>query len=66
MYSFKRNYLEGRVCFKLYLLIPGNKMIEMYMPMFVTSLLNFIPGYKMFLGIENFPKENDGNKFPWR
>jgi len=44
----------GCVCFKLYLLIPGNKMIGIYMPMFVTSLLNFIPGYKMFLGIENF------------
>ena len=42
------------VCLKLYLLIPGNKMIGIYMPMFVTSLLNFIPGYKMFLGIENF------------
>ena len=22
--------------------------------MFITSLLNFIPGYKMFLGIEKF------------
>jgi len=41
-------------CFKLYLLIPGNKMIEIHMSMFVTSLLNFIPGYKMFLGIEKF------------
>jgi len=37
-------------------------MIEIYMPMFVTSLLNFIPKYKMYLGIENFPKENGGNK----
>ena len=40
------------VCFKLYLLISENKMIEMYMSMFVTSLLIFIPGYKMFLEIE--------------
>jgi len=44
----------GCVCFKLYLLISGNKMIGIYMFMFVTSLLNFIPGYKMFLGIEKF------------
>jgi len=28
-------------------------MIEM----FVTSLLNFIPGYKMFLGIEKISQE---------
>jgi len=34
------------------------------MPMFVTSLLNFIPGYKMILGIEKFPKEKGGNKVP--
>ena len=32
------------------------------MLMFVTSLLNFIPGYKMFLGIEKNSKENGGNK----
>jgi len=30
--------------------------------MFVTSLLNFIPGYKMFMGIEKNSKENSGNK----
>jgi len=42
----------GCVCFKLYLLIPGNKMIGIYMLMFVTSLLNCIPGYKMFLRTE--------------
>jgi len=29
-------------------------MIGIYMSMFVTSLLNFIPEYKMFLGIEKF------------
>jgi len=32
--------------------------------MFVISLLNFIFGYKMFLGIEIFFKENGGNKVP--
>lgn len=36
--------------------------------MFVISLPNFIPRYKMFLGIENFSKRKgwklgDGNKF---
>jgi len=34
------------------------------MPMFVTSLLNFILGYKMLLGIEKFSKKNGGNKVP--
>ena len=37
-------------------------MIEIYMPMFITSLLNFIFGYKMFFGIEKIPKEKGGNK----
>jgi len=32
--------------------------------MFVTSLLNFILEYKMFLGIEIFFKEKGGNKVP--
>jgi len=43
-----------RVC--LYLKIPQNKIIKikMHMTMFVTSLLNFILGYKMFLEIEKF------------
>jgi len=36
------------------------------MPIFVTSLLNFIPRYKMFLGIENFRKEKGGNKIPMK
>lgn len=27
-------------------------MIEIYIPMFVTSLLSFISGYQMFVGIE--------------
>ena len=37
------------------------------MSMFVTSLLNFIPEYKVFLGIEkNFPSKRVGIKFPWR
>jgi len=30
--------------------------------MFVTSLLNFIPKYKMFFGIENISKTRGGNK----
>jgi len=35
------------------------------MPMFVISLLNFIPGYKAFLGIEKkIPKKRVGNKVP--
>jgi len=36
------------------------------MSMFVTSLPNFIRGYKMFIGIENFPKEKGGNKVPMK
>jgi len=39
-------------------------MIEIYMPMFVTSLLNFIPRYKIFLGIEKILKEKGGNNVP--
>jgi len=55
---FRNNYLKLRVCcFKLYLLIPVNKMIKIHISMFVTSLLNFIPRYKMFQGIEKFSQE---------
>jgi hypothetical protein len=32
------------------------------MSMFVTSLLNFIIGYKTFLGIEKIPQKNGENK----
>jgi len=57
-----RDKVWGYVSFKLYLLILGNKMIKtyiyiyiyIYMFMFVISLLNFILGYKRFLGIEIF------------
>jgi len=34
------------------------------MSMFVTSLLNFIPGYKMFLGMKKISKEKGENKVP--
>jgi len=46
LFDYSKIRKLGCVYFKLYLLIPENKMIEMYMPMFVTSLLNFIPGIK--------------------
>ena len=46
------------------MLIPENKMIEMYMPLFVTSLLNVITEYKMFMGIEKNFQKNGGNKVP--
>jgi len=49
--SYLSLYSIEYVCFKLYLLIPENKMIEIYMPMFIISLLNFILGYKMFMVI---------------
>jgi len=41
-------------------------MIEINLPIFVTSLLNLIPGYKTYPGIEIFPKENGGNKVPMK
>ena len=50
------------VCFKLYLYILKNKMIEIYISMFFISLLNFIPGNKRFLEKKNISIENDGNK----
>ena len=52
------------ICLKLYLLIYGNQMIEIYMPMFVTNLLNFIPipGIKCSFEWKKIPKENGGNK----
>lgn len=41
-------------------------MIELYMPIFVISLLNFISGYKMFMRIENKFKEKCENKVPMK
>jgi len=37
-------------------------MIELYMPIFVISLLHFIPEYKMFMRIEKNFKEKCKNK----
>jgi len=42
-------FLLECVCLKLYLYILKNQMIEIYIPMFVISLLNFIHRYKRFL-----------------
>lgn len=41
-------------------------MIELYMSIFVISLLNFISRYKMFMRIENKFKEKCENKVPMK